>query len=662
MRKTDVKSDSFFKKYQHVLLWLVLITLTFAVYWQVTSHEFVNFDDPDYVTQNHRVQAGLTIKGIIWAFGFSGQDKTYWHPMTWISHMLDCELFGLSPGKHHLTNLILHLANSLLLFWVFNKMTGAFWRSTLIAALFALHPINVDTVAWVAERKNVLSTFFWMLTILTYTRYTEQPCFSRYALTIIVFTLGLLAKPILVTLPFVLLLLDYWPLGRTRFWPAAIASHKKEQRFDAGLKKAPFLRLAREKIPFLVLAVVSTVVSSLSIQQQMIPTTVVPMKLRLANGLVSYILYIGKLIWPQNLAVLYPYPTHMLPGWQIWGAGLFLVCVSVFTLRFLRRMPYLLIGWLWYLGTLVPVLGLIQGGLWPARADRWAYVPLIGIFIMVTWGVAEFGARWPQMKPWIRTFAAIVLLVLATQTWKKLGYWQNSIALFRHAVKVTQDNYIAHNNLGSALMDQGLIAEAANHYLEALRINPGYETPYNNMGIIAEKYGRIDEAIDCYQKTLHLKPDNELAHYNLGNALAKKGRIDEAIQHYREALRIRPDYVKVHYSLGNLLADQKRFDEAAKHYLKALQIKPDFVEACNNLGNALAAQNLLDEAIDYYMKAIRINPRYVQAYDNLGIALIRKGNITGAIYQFRKAMEINPNYINAGRNLNKALLLQRQNQ
>jgi len=519
-----------------------------------------------------------------------------------------------------------HLANSLLLFMVFKWMTGAFWRSAFVAALFAIHPINVDSVAWVAERKNVVSTFFWMLTMLTYVYYAKKPAFGRYLLTFLMYVLGLLTKPMLVTLPFVLLLLDYWPLKRFSYGQLS-GNWNGEQTKTAtpGFKKFPPFHLIAEKIPFFVLSGLSIGLSFLSVQEKVPLASSVPMDLRIANALVSYVKYIGDMVWPQGLTVFYPYP-RMVPTWETIGAVLILVGVSVFAIRSIKRAPYFIIGWLWFLGTLVPVLGLVQTGLWPAMADRFAYVPLIGLFVVFAWGVPQIRQNWRHRTIWISASAIFLLLVLTTVTWKQVGYWKNSITLFEHNLRFTSNNDVAHNNLGIALGKQGRIEEAFKHFLLAIQINPDY----------AE------------------------AHYNLGKTLDKRGRTEEAIEHLLLALRISPNYEEAHNNLGVALNRQGRTDEAIKHFLLAIQINPDYVEAQYNLGNTLNKQGRTDEAIKHFLLALRINPDYEKAHNNLAIALFRKGDMEGAIAHFRKALQINPDNITIKNNLKKLLMMQQK--
>jgi len=647
----NIHNKVFYYGRRDLLICFLLVMSTLAVYWQVQHHDFVNFDDNFYVTENRHVRNGLTPESIVWAFNFSDKEN-YWHPLTWLSHMLDCTLFGLNPGLHHLINLILHTANCLLLFVVLKLMTGACWRSAFVAMLFALHPVNVDTVAWVAERKNVLSTLFWMLSLLTYVYYARQPNFFKYLLTLLCFALGLLTKPMLVTLPFLLLLLDYWPLGRIQSGPLGVDTNAKAEKSVSGYMKLPVSRLLFEKSFFLILAVIVIVLSTAVLQQQekLITLESVPMKLRIANALVSYISYIGKMIWPQNLAVLYPYPAKMLPIWQVVGAGLVLILMFVMILRDIRKRPYLTVGWLWYVGTLVPVIGLVQNGVWPAMADRWAYVPLIGIFIMIAWGVPEITARWPHRKIGLAAGAIIYFALLAALACKQVSYWKNSITLFEHTLKATSNNYISHYNLGHALASEGRLDDAIDHYLEALRIKPDCVEARNNLSLALSKQGRLDEAIDHYLEALRIKPDFEKAHYNLGLVFSKQGQADKAVYHYLEALRIKPDYKQAHVNLGVALERQGRIQDAVDHYLEALRIEPE-EGTYNNLGNALEKQGRINTAIYHYLQALRINPDYVDAHYNLGIALDKIGRIDKAVHHYSEALRIKPDFAEAHNNL-----------
>jgi protein O-mannosyl-transferase len=653
--RPDSARKAFFIKYRDVWGCLFLVVITLTVYWPVQNYGFVNFDDSLYVTENPHTQEGLTLKSITWAFSFSEKEGTYWQPVTWLSHALDCQLYGLQPGKHHLTSLMFHMANSLLLFMVFKWMTGAFWRSALLATLFAIHPINVDSVAWVAERKNVVSTFFWMLTMLSYVYYTKKPALYKYLLTLLMYVLGLLTKPMLVTLPFVLLLLDYWPLKR--FFYGQLSDNGNEVRNKTLVSRfkefLPF-HLIVEKIPFFILSGLSVGLSSLSVQGEVSLASGVPMGLRIANALVSYVKYIGNMIWPQGLTVYYPYP-RMVPMWEAIGALFFLVFVSVFAIRLIQRAPYFVIGWLWFLGTFVPVLGLVQSGLWPAIADRFAYVPLIGLFMVFAWGGHQICQNRSNRTMWLSVSVVCLLLVLITLTRKQVGHWKNSIALFEHNLRFTSNNHIAHNNLGTALHEQDRTKKAIEHYLQTLRIRPAYVKAHCNLGIALNKQGRTEEAIEHYLQALRIKPDYVKAHSNLGTILDKQGRTEEAIEHYLQALRIKPDYVEAHNNLGAILNKQGRTEEAIEHYLQALRIKPDYVEAHSNLGVSLDKQGRTEEAIEHYLQALRIKPDYVEAHNNLGAILDKQGRTEEAIEHYLQVLRIKPDYAEAHNVLGVAL-------
>ena len=590
-----------------VLICLFLVIATLIAYWQVRDHNFLSFDDHLYILHNQHVNNGLSLKSISWAFSFT--DIAYWHPLTWLSHMLDCQLYGLNSSMHHTTSLILHIINCLLLFLVFKGMTGAVWKSAFIAALFALHPINVESVAWVAERKNVLSTLFWMLTLLTYCYYSLQPGFYRYFLTLFCFLLGLLAKPMLVTLPFVLLLFDYWPLERLRY-----SSRTNTDKYQ----KASLLHLILEKLPFFLLAGASIYISSLSVQHHgiVVSTESVSMKLRVANALVSYVKYIEKMIWPKNLAVFYPFP-DTVPLWHILGAILFLVFVSILVFWALKSKPYLAVGWLWYIGTLVPAIGLIQAGLWPSIADRFAYVPLIGLFIVIAWGIPDFVAQWRYKTIVLATTATVLLLIFTAASLSQNRYWANNIALFKHSLDVTNDNDVAHEKLGEALAAQGKTDEAIRHYYEALRIKPDLVAAHLNLGVALRKEGKINEAVEHFYMALRAKPDCAEAYYELGVTLEKQGDFDAAVRHYSEALRIKPEFVNGHNNLGIVLAHQKKDKEAIFHLYEALRIDSDCADAYYNLGIIYANQRNIEKAILHYKKALHFNPNMAQALYNL---------------------------------------------
>jgi tetratricopeptide (TPR) repeat protein len=514
-----------------VCLFIAIITL--FLYGRVITYDFVNFDDNLYVTGNKNVQSGITLKSIIWAFSFN--EVAYWHPLSLISHMIDCRIFGLNAGMHHLINLFLHIASSILLFFILKQATGALWRSAIVASLFAIHPINVESVAWIAERKNVLSTLFWMLTMFAYIFYAKRPAVYRYLTVMFLFVLGLLSKPMLVTLPFVLLLFDYWPL----------------ERIKPGSEKGIPLKIILEKVPLIILSLISVVVSSFSLKYAsvFVSQESVPFNLRIANAFVSYLKYIAKIVWPQNLAVYYPFPSAV-PLWHIIGSVIFILAVSAFALSTAKKRGYIFTGWFWYAGTLLPVTGIMQGGLWPAMADRWAYIPVAGFLILLIWGLHELFVERLKIKKLLIYLTGIACLsVMIPVTYLQIGYWKNSYTLFKHALEVTGGNSLAHNNMGSYLLRrgsyllrQGGLKEAKRHFLEALMINPHYEEALNNIGIISYSEGKYYEAIDYYLKALKVNPDYPEAHNNLGVAMIAIGRTDDAVFHFKKALIINPEY------------------------------------------------------------------------------------------------------------------------
>jgi Tfp pilus assembly protein PilF len=593
---------------------LFLTITTIAIYWQVNSHDFVNFDDNEYITANRHVQTGLTSGNIIWAF--TTFYASNWHPLTWISHMLECQLFGLRPAGYHIVNLFFHIANSLLLFLILHRMTKAIWQSAFVAAVFAIHPLHVESVAWVAERKDVLSTLFWMLTMGAYVFYVERPKLKRYLLALFFFALGLMAKPMLVTLPFVLLLLDYWPLRRLMIGKPSVDEHtqsersvkrhrEKKKRLGSETKaehinktekqtrqQSLMVQIILEKVPFLVLSLASCIVTYVAQQKggAMAIGSVqsYPLSARIANAFLSYCGYIGMIVWPENLAVLYPYPS-MLPPWEVTGAVVFLGLTTFLIIRTVKRYPYLATGWLWYLGTLVPVIGLVQVGV-QAMADRYTYVPLIGVSIMVAWGVPELSKKWRYRNAALAAVAVITLTIFSLVTWKQVGYWQNSTTLFKHTLEKTTDNPIILDNMVNVLMGEGRFDDAIALYAEAVRINPNLADSYNNMGLVLIKRGSADEAIPNFLKAIRINPNHAAAHYTLATVLASQGKLHEAIYHFRESVRIKPDYEQAHNNLGNALLLENRIDEAIASYREALRLNPDFTMAENNLKIALAQQ------------------------------------------------------------------------
>ena len=583
-------------KYRTLCVYLALVLTTLAAYWQLRSCRFVSYDDNLYVTENWHVKAGLTRDSIVWAF--TTGHAANWHPLTWLSHMLDCHLFGTNPAWHHFTNLLLHIANTLLLFAVLKRMTAAFWRSAFVAAVFALHPLHVESVAWIAERKDVLSTLFWLLTMIAYVSYVRRPGISRYLLTVVVFALGLMAKPMLVTLPFVLLLLDYWPLERLQL------------RGDADHRL--WFRLVREKVPFFALSVASSAITFL-VQQKggaMSKLDMIPLAVRFGNAFISYVRYVGRMFWPDRLAVLYPYPADMALLWPAVSV-LVLLAISVLVIRSASRYKYLLVGWLWYLGTLFPVIGLVQVGS-QAFADRYTYIPLIGLFIIVGWALPDLLSKWQYRKITLGISMLVVLLALSICTHLQLRHWRDSKALFEHTLSITEGNYVAHCSLAYALQQQGELDQAITHNRYALRINPNYPKAHLGLGLALLEKGNLAEAAAHFTEALRINPNFADAHYNLARVLSDKNKVNEAVTNLREALRLRPDWVRVMNNLAWLLAvhkDTESYDpqEAVRLAQRACELteynQPDLLDT---LAVAYAAAGKFPEAVATAEKALEL--------------------------------------------------------
>jgi protein O-mannosyl-transferase len=479
---------------QILIVCAALIFVTLAAFWQVNHFDFVNIDDNIYVTENNFVRSGITPDGLFWSFITTYGE--FWHPLTWLSLMLDGQIYGLHAAGFHLTNLILHLMSALLLFWFFNRATGAVWRSAFVAALFALHPLHVESVTWIAERKDVLSAFFWMLTLCLYVFYIEKPVAKRYLPVLLCFTCGLMSKSMVVTLPVVMLLLDYWPLKR-------FASKCTESNFTGGGSGKTFLWLLWEKIPFFILSAIFSIGTFLAQQN---PTAVkFTLKSRIANTPVAFMTYLDKTFWPRDLAVFYPF-SDQLPAWQVLGASLVILFVSVAVVAAAKRLPYLFVGWLWYAVTLLPVIGIIQVGK-QAMADRFTYLPLTGIGIMLGWGVPLLFRHEKTRKTVLFPAGILFIVIISLITWKQCGYWKNSTDLFHHALQVTRNNYLAHNDLGLTLFAEGKIKEAIEHYDEAIRIMPDHMIVYMNRGDAYAKLGRYQSAIENFSEAIRLKPD-----------------------------------------------------------------------------------------------------------------------------------------------------------
>ena len=642
------------------IICIFLVISTLAVYWQVQDHEFINYDDDEYITENGHVQAGLTGESIVWAF--TTPYVSNWHPMTWLSHMLDYELYGDRPKGHFLTNVLLHITNALLLFMVLFRLTGAIWQSAFVAVLFALHPLNVGSVAWAAERKNILSTLFWLLTMWVYISYANNPSIKKYGWVALFLALGLMSKPMLVTLPFVLLLLDYWPLRR---WNIKNTNGSIEQTTNS----APLSRLILEKIPLLLL-VIGSITTTLIVQKTsgaVKSFDVYPLKERIINALVSYVSYLQKMVWPSNLSIFYPHPEGALPVWKGVLCGMVLVGITILAVKWIRKAPYFAVGWFWYLGTLVPVIGIVQVGA-QAMADRYAYVPLIGIFIILAWGISDLLEKWDLRKKALPIAAGVVIPVLMVAAWVQAGHWKNTITIFKHAVSVTENQYpsfsTAHNNLGYAFELKGDIGAAITHYKTAIKINPGENRGYNNIGKILSGISRFEEAkiyykaaIAHYKTAIKINPNDASAYTNLGYFFEKIGDIDAAITHYKTAIKTNPnpEDVRAYINLGEILSGVSRVEEAKTYYKEAIRVKPNSHTAYYNLANTLSRQGDMEKAITHYKTAIKINPIYPQAHVNLGTLLAQQGNLKEAINSFQEALRLKPNLILARKNLEMAI-------
>ena len=615
---------------------IVLVVLTLAAYWRAIDCKFLTIDDPIYVTKNPHVQEGLTARSISWAF--TTTRSANWHPLTWLSHQTDYALFGRRAWGHHLTALLLHAANVLLLFLVLSSMTGSMWRSAFVAALFALHPLHVESVAWVAERKDVLSAFFWMLTMLAYASYIRAPRVVPYLLMVAAFTLGLMAKPMLVTLPLVLLFLDLWPLSGSR---------GAGPRHPTPNTQHPFL----EKTPLFALAFASCVVTYVVQQTGGAVRTAeqYPILVRVGNAIVSYVAYIGKMLWPARLSIFYPHP-GALPAWLVISCAVLLAGATYGAIRAAKTRPYLTVGWLWYVVTLIPVIGLVQVGR-QAMADRYTYVPLIGIFFAIAWAASDVMRRQasplasranrrraaksqpttqPAANPALYVPAGVVLIALFALTWSQVSTWRNTESLFRHAVDVTRDNYVALTNLGEVLNGRGKTDEATECYREALRIQPNSAEAANNLGQMLLKQGDMDEALRYMTVAVRYKPESPEVHFNMGLALAGKNELDKAIEQYREALKLRPSYAEVHDSLAMALDRRGMFDEAMENFASAIRLKPDRAETYNDRGAVLLNHQKLDAALADFQKAIEIKPDLAPAHNNLAAIHYFKRNYAEA--------------------------------
>lgn len=558
------------RDYSEIIVIASLIVVTFAVYWQTKDHDFIVYDDLAFIVQNPHIQSGLNWKAVKWSF--TDMKVDYWHPLTWLSHALDIQLYGLNAAGHHMTNVILHITNAVLLFLLLKRMTGALWRSAFIAAVFALHPLNVESVAWAAERKSVLSVLFFILTIRAYVDYAEHPSAGRYVITLLLFALGLMSKPVLVTLPFILLLLDYWPLDRFGTLKPPYIDEVSGGRAPMSWK-AVARRLVLEKIPFFALSLSAGFLTVIAHKSIGVVTSLeqAPVTARLSNALTSYVIYLKMMVWPHKLSIFYPYVVDIMTPWKGAAAGIFVAGIFALVIINARRHRYLAVGWLWYFVALLPMIGLLHVG-GQAMADRFTYIPLIGVFLIIAWG-------WEQLVSMLRynrivscVAAALVLPALALGTSSQLRHWQNSAALFEHAVTVTDNNYVAHTNLGSILLDEGRYEEALDHFSKAVSVNPGNAITNYNMGYILTLLRRCVEARPFFLKSLEINPQCAEAHNFIGECLSGRREYAGAISQYREALKIRPGYPHFLNNLAIALAGQGKYDDAVSVYSESLHI------------------------------------------------------------------------------------------
>jgi protein O-mannosyl-transferase len=573
-------------------IYLFLAALSLIVFGQTIGYEFVNFDDDLYVYNTPAIQSGLTIKGI--AGAFTSPHARNWHPLTTLSHMLDCQLYGLNAGGHHASNIILHTIAVLLLFRVLQQMTGAVWKSAFVAALFAVHPLHVESVAWVSERKDVLSAVFFYLMLDAYGRYARVASLTRYLVVAVLFAAGLMSKPMLVSAPIVLLLLDYWPLGR---FEQASSKSEKTKISKAGNHRRPIRLLLLEKIPLFILSAVACIITFVIQKRATGAIPPLPFLWRVQNAFASYVIYVWKALWPTHLAVFYPHPNDTLAIWEVIFAIALLLVITAAAIVFRSQQPYLLTGWFWYLVMLVPVIGLVQVGE-QGHADRYTYLPDVGLFVVVVWFAADVATvRMSRSRLAVTTAAAVsIILALTWAAFIQTSYWRNSETLWTHALAVTSDNDVAHNNLGYLCTDHGELDKAISHFESAARIRSGKQDAHYNVG-------------------------SAFVQMNLADALARKGRSDEAMTHYEQAIRLQPDYADAYYNRGNVLFAKGRIDEAIADWEKTLQIQPNDADAHTGLGNALLRKGSLSEAIAHYEQALGLAPEDPHSRNNIAWVL-----------------------------------------
>ena len=621
----------------------VLAGITWLVFGQTVAHQFVTYDDPQYVYENASVAAGLSPESVLWAFTHTVGGN--WHPLTVISHMLDCQLYGLKPAGHHFTNVLLHTIAVILLFLVLRRMTGTLWQSAFVAALFAIHPLHVESVAWISERKDVLSAVFFMLTLAAYVRYVRTLSLKSYLLVLVAFAFGLMSKPMLVTVPFVLLLVDYWPLNR--FAPEAPVKLGQKRRVK---DHESIRRILLEKIPLLLLSFGSCAATLLAQRHFIDPIGHLSLMDRFSNAAVAIVIYLRQLVWPFGLSVFYPHPRHSLSLVQVLVATLFLIAVSAAAFMYRRRRPYFLTGWFWFLGMLVPVSGIIQVGE-QAHADRYMYLPQIGLYVIVTWFVADTLFSWRHRRILLATAMASSIALLMYPAWKQTSYWRDGRTLWIHALAVNAQNDTAHISICDLDLRENRLDDAVFHARKALEIRPDSADAHSRLGVALSASGQNEEASIHFQKALETHQIRPRTHYNIATLLLNSGHLDEAIAEFNKELQIQPEFVEAHNNLGIALTSKGELDGALAHLQKALELDPQLPKVHHNIAMILLRQGQLEQAIAHLQKELQVNPVSAEAHNDLGIAWSQQGRIDQAINEWQKTLELQPDNLNAYCNL-----------
>lgn len=661
------------QKWMPVLICLALVILAVIAFSPIKDAGFINFDDNIYVYENAFIKSGLNGDSIQQAFSFEMAKKSgHWHPVTWLSWLIDHSLFGLNPWGYHLINLLLHILNTVLLFLILRRMTKAIWPCAFVAALFAIHPLHVESVAWVTERKDVLSTFFWMLTIGAYSYYVEQREFKRYVFVLLFFVLGLMSKSMLVTLPFVLLLLDYWPLNRFSeimperkiqpegLKPVISDKQRKKSRkkavekdfvkgtpevekpaaFEPKFKWSLIYPLLLEKIPLFLLSILSSIASYIAAESvgTVAFIEMLPLDVRIGNAFVSYVAYVGKMILPINLAIFYPHPERVIL-WQVLGAVSLLIAITMAVFWMFKRGPYLITGWLWYLGTLVPVIGIVQAGV-QAMADRYTYIPLIGLFIILAWSVPELLKKWEYRKEILWGLSGLCILCLSVVTWMQVGYWSDSVALFSHTLKITDNNWLIYNSRGNAYYDLGNYRLAVDDFDKAIEFKPDYATAYSNRGAVYNHLGNYKKAIEDFDRAIKIKPIYAEAYNNRGSAHKGLGNYKQAIEDFRKAIEIEPDIAEFYKNRGVVYIHLGYYQQAIEDCNRALEMQPAYAEAHFNRGNAYFTLGNYRQAIEDYNRTTEIRPDFADAYNNRGLAYAGLGDQKQAVNDLKAAARL----------------------